>query len=97
MTDSQTQVTSQDTAMDAEKVPGVGYYKEQAIQCLKRSEFKESALFLTTAIHSQSPPNLDPELYCLRARTYIKLNMLYLAYQDAEKAVISRPNHPDVS
>lgn len=80
--------------MDAEKVPDVQYYKEQAIQCLKRGEFREAALFLTTAIHQETPA--DPDLYCLRSRTYIKLKMLYLAYEDAEKAVMCRPNNPDV-
>lgn len=82
--------------MDSEKVPDVGYYKEQAIQCIKRGELKAAALFLTTAIHTKPPPP-DADLYCLRARVYIKLQMLYLAYEDAERAVIYRPNHPDVS
>lgn len=82
--------------MDSEKMPDAGYYKEQAIQCIRRGELREAALFLTTAIHGQSHPP-DADLYCLRARVYIKLNMLYLAYEDAERAVIYRPNHPDVS
>lgn len=84
-----------DSAMDPEKVPGVEYYKEQAVQCLKRGEYREAVLFLTTAIHSQDTP--DAGLYCIRSRTYIKLDMLYLAYEDAEKAVIYKPNNPDVS
>lgn len=84
-----------DVLVDPEKVPDVQYYREQAIQCLKLGEFREAALFLTTAIQQETPA--DPDLYCLRARTYIKMKMLYLAYEDAEKAVISRPNNPDVS
>lgn len=82
--------------VDPEKVPDVQYYKEQAIQCLKNGEYREAALFLTTAIQ-QGGGQADPSLYCLRSRTYIKQKMLYLAYEDAEKAVISRPNNPDVS
>lgn len=39
------------TAVDPEKTPGVEYYKEQAINCLKSGEYREAALFLTTAIH----------------------------------------------
>lgn len=83
------------SVVDPEKVPGVEYYKEQAIECLKRKEYREAVLYLTTAIHSQDTP--DAALYCIRSRTYIKLDMLYLAYEDAEKAVIYRPNNPDVS
>lgn len=80
--------------VDPEKVPDVAYYREQAVQCLKRGEFKEAALFLTTAISQANPP--DAELFCLRSRVYMRLKMLYLAYEDAERAVIFRPNHPDV-
>lgn len=82
------------TVVDPETVPSVEYYKEQAIQCLKRSEYRDAALFLTRAIQQEKTPN--PEIYCLRCRCYIKLKMLYLAYEDAEKAYMARPNNPDV-
>lgn len=85
--------TMSETTTMAEKEPDIAYFKDQAAQCMRMGEFRQAALNLTTAI--QMSPAPDADLYCMRARVYIKLQMLYLAYEDAEKAVIYRTNNPD--
>lgn len=79
--------------MAEEKVLDIRHYREQAEHCMKLGSYREAALNLTTAIQMSPAPNA--ELYCMRARVYIKLQMLYLAYEDAEKAVIYKTNNPD--
>lgn len=63
--------------------------KEQGNQCVRNGHFTEAILHYTHAIKLQ--PN-DPILYSNRSVAFLKAHQLYYANEDAEKAILLKPD-----
>lgn len=69
-------------------------HKERGNACVHAEKFTEAILHYTFAI--KLSPN-DPVLYSNRSLAFLKLNQLYYANEDAEKAILLKPDWAKVS
>lgn len=69
--------------------PTADDFKDQGNQCVRNSNFTEAILHYSTAI--KLTPN-DPILYSNRSLAFLKIQQLYYALEDAEKAISLKPD-----